>query len=580
MPLTPAQVEKVRARILAEPRGRNPEACCFLAEHVLGYRVTWYFRIWVAWTLTYVRTILLAKRGLGKSYCAQAVDIYRILCDFNTRMTTISLTAEAAEQLNAPVRAVLEENEILKQVFGSFVGRARWKDASFIVAQRTNHMIPEGTLDARGIETQVARTHYAHARLDDAQDQDRAKSELLTERDFRWLFETLRGALLDRSTIHIYATPATYMDLVTRLEDLADPRTGEVRAEAWQIDQARDYLAEYGRLPPASTRWMILRTPAILTDGSSIDPERAPLEDQELEDGFVIEGLNSLVGTPGFAQQQMVEKPAKPDTTAKGTVFRREWLLPWTHAPERKDLRVFQYIDPAWLSAMIAAARRRGQRDPDWFVIATIARHRRSRLFYVMDLVRRRCTPLERFTLAREAVDLWDPEIVGCERTNLQVTMPGAREFYEGLRKLIGARIRFDHVNTRGGKVARAEPFALACQQQEVLWNPELLARPELTDPERGELVVFPFGEDLDPIVHDDQVDGLSGAYSYARRRTGDLRAFVRHGEAQAGAAEADPDSSARAVQARGSAPRKSLRGFGDPFGDSGADGSARCVPR
>ncbi len=521
MPLSPADCDEIRATILAEPRGRNPEACCFLLEHVLGYRLKRYSRTWVEWILRYVRTINLAKRGLGKSFIKAGIDLYRILCDPNTRMVTISKTDEAATELNAPVRATLESNEILRQVFGPFVGRTKWTDSAFTVAQRTDHSFPDCTLEACGIESQLARRHFAHMGIDDGQDADRARSELLTDRDWKWMFVTARGALTDRATVNINATPYTWHDLVTRLEDWVDAKTGEARAQAFEIE---DIWAN--GFPPPSARWMILRTPALLRDGSSIDPERLPVHDTVLDDGFVIEGISSLEGTPGFETQQMVRKPEKPDTTVKGSIFRAGWLAPWDRAPDRADMRVFQYIDPAWLSMAVAASRKKGERDPDWFVIATLGRHRRSKLIYVLDIVRKRCTPLERFTLAREEAERWDPEIVGVERTNLQLTMPGAREFYEGLRRLIGARVRFDHVNTRGGKVARAEPLALGCQQGEVVWNPELLARPELTDPQRGELSVFPFGEDCDPVVHDDQVDALSGAYSYCRRRTGDLAAF------------------------------------------------------
>lgn len=563
MALSPAACDAIRAKILAAPLGRNPEACQWLMERVLGARVPWYVRIWVRWILAYPRTVLLAKRGLGKSFVKSCIDLYRILCDFNTRALTISKTDTAAAALNGPVRAALETNVVLKQAFGEFVGRARWQDGAITIAQRTDLMIPEGTLEARGIEGQIARTHWSHIGIDDGQDEDRARSELLTERDWGWLFTTVRGALLPRGTIHINATPYSHLDLVTRIEDWIDQRTGEVRAEAFHIEDV-----SHG-FPEPSARWMILRTPARMRSGDSIDPELIPLEDHvDPETGEVVEGLLSLEGTPGYETQQLVEKPRKPDTTARETIFRREWLTPWTEAPARADLRVVQFIDPAWLSAMIR--RSRHFKDPDWFVVSTMAWHRHERRVYVMDSVRARVPLHERFRLAATEADRWDPEVIGVERTNLQDSsrFPGAKEFYEGIRRLLGARVKF--VSPREDKVARAEPFALACQKDRVRWNPSLLARPDLTDPERGELMVFPFGEDVKPeAVHDDQVDGFSGAFALVRVRSTNLGAFAAQGIAGSSAVARYSPPSASDAGARGAAPRAGL-----------ADASRWVVPR
>lgn len=533
MALTSDQKADLAAAIRADP--------LFLLEHVLGYRMSWYSTIWASWVTRNPRWVILGPRGIGKSYLLVGLIVWWVLRDPDTRIVVVSKTEEQAVKFTSQARQHFEQNALLKEIFGDFVGKARWTDKGFTVAQRTA-IYPECTVEARGIEGQLAGTHWNHGAVDDGQDKDRAESELLSQRDWDWLAEVMKPTILPGGDLGLNATPYAWDDMRGRIEIA----TG--LENVFDIEDVRD-----GALPPPNARWRVLRTPAILRDGSSIDPERLPLEDTTLEDGTILEGLfTKRAENPPAFERQYQQICAKPEQGERETFFRKAWLVPWEAPPARADLEIVLYVDPAWISNEDAAGRTRRQRDPDWFVIVVGAVHRPSRLFYVMDLYRARCSPLERLQKAREFTEAWEPLLVVVERTNLQLKMQGAPEFYRAIRREIGPRVRFDAPQKR--KTTRAEPLALACQKGEVRWNPSLLADQDILT----EFLVFPNGEEEDEPVHDDCVDATSGAFAW-RRRPSALGRFAAQGavgggppEAARFAVPASADPSARGAAPRG----------------------------
>ena len=498
MALPPSKVAELRAEILADP--------AFLLA-LLGYQLPWYARLWIRWTLASPRSVNVAPRGAGKSYVMAGLIVWLILRDPNTRILVISKTEDAATDLVRPVRAILESNEVLKQIFGPFVCRREWTDGAFTVAQRTDMTIPEATVETRGIEGQVARTHWNHIFLDDGQDDDRASSEILTDRDWRWLFTTARPTLLRGGGLHLNCTPYSWMDLLCRLEEFRNEATGECMSE---VSEAEDFRE--GPLPPPSARWRILVTPAILRDGTSLDEDRFPLEDRIEDDGTVVEGLNSIAVGPGFESQYLMRRPKKPAAGSRELVFKRSWLVPWERAPVVDRLRVYLYIDPSWISAETAAQRSSRERDPDWFAIAVLGHDASAGVTYVLDIFQDRLSTDEKFKRAAALRSRWKPVAIGCEKTGLQTRFPGAMDFYRGLATAIGQRVIFVQPNAK--KIARAEPLAVACSRGRVRWSPELLARPEVIEQ------MTAFG-DPGSTIHDDIPDAVAGAYLLIRGRRG-----------------------------------------------------------
>ena len=175
---------------------------------------------------------------------------------------------------------------------------------------------------------------------------------------------------------------------------------------------------------------------------------------------------------------------------AAGLYFKREWCEQVAVAPY--DLDVVRYWD-------LAATPKTDNNDPDWTVGVKLGRDRKSGLYYWLDTVRLRASPLGVETAIENTAKADGPNVrIGLPQDPGQAGKSQAQGF---VRKLAGYNVRTRP--ERGDKVVRFGPFSAQAQAGNVkyvkgAWNEEALTV----------LEGFPSP------MHDDDVDACSGAFA------------------------------------------------------------------
>ncbi len=232
-------------------------------------------------------------------------------------------------------------------------------------------------------------------------------------------------------------------------------------------------------------------------------------------DGEYAAGLQALDPLT-YAQLRHGDWMIRP---AAGLFFQKDWFILEPTAPQPTELEALvRYWDRAGTEA------RKGT-DPDWTVGVLMGRHKKTRLVWVLDVVRVRAKPHDVQQLVKDTAEA-DKDTWQHVRTVLEQDpgQAGKFEVDDYARELHG----YD-VGTRrptGDKVTRARPWSAHCKLGTVRlvkakWNHAFI----------DEHVAFPDG------ANDDQVDGSSGAYaevsamrSLGRSRTRGRRASAARG--------------------------------------------------
>jgi len=172
-----------------------------------------------------------------------------------------------------------------------------------------------------------------------------------------------------------------------------------------------------------------------------------------------------------------------------GNIFKREWFGVIVAAPAHFE-RVVRFWD-------LAATEDSGDDDPDY--TAGVKMGRVDGLYYVLDVQRDRLSPggVEHLVKTTAALD-------GQSCAIYMEQEPGSsgKHTIATYRKIL-AGYTFHGIPSTGDKVVRAGPYSSQCEGRNVkilraLWN----------EPYINELVAFPTKG-----IHDDQVDGSSGAF-------------------------------------------------------------------
>lgn len=177
---------------------------------------------------------------------------------------------------------------------------------------------------------------------------------------------------------------------------------------------------------------------------------------------------------------------------ASGNKFKREWF------DEILD------VAPADLEMVVRAWDRagtepkKGNKDPDWTVGIKIGK--KHGLFYILDVIRVRMTPLKVDELIKQTAILDGPEVIVLEEEE-----PGSTGVAQIARdRVMLAGYDFHGVKSTGNKELRANPVSAQAEGHNIklirgLWIQAFL----------NELAAFPTAG-----VHDDQVDAMSLAFT------------------------------------------------------------------
>ena len=175
---------------------------------------------------------------------------------------------------------------------------------------------------------------------------------------------------------------------------------------------------------------------------------------------------------------------------AAGLYFKRDWVEIVDAVPS--DLEIVRYWD-------LAATEKTDQNDPDWTAGIKLARHRPTGLYYWLDTVSIRKSPhgvKEQLKRSAEA-----------DGVRVRIGLPqdpgqaGKSQVSDLVGYLSGFTVRAR--SEKGDKIVRFGPFSAQCQAGNVkvlrgTWND----------------AAFTVLESFPQAVHDDEVDGCSGAFA------------------------------------------------------------------
>lgn len=175
----------------------------------------------------------------------------------------------------------------------------------------------------------------------------------------------------------------------------------------------------------------------------------------------------------------------------EGATFSRTWFRISEAIPHL--VRCVRFWD-------MASTEKSKKNDPDWTVGVKLGIDQ-NRQYYLLDLRRFRATPLQTEIAIQQTAQL-----DGVETTVIMEQEPGASgvAMIDHYRRVILPGYHFRAVKSSKDKITRAGPVASMAESG----NVTLILGPWIND-FLDEVESFPFG------AHDDQVDALSGAFSY-----------------------------------------------------------------
>jgi predicted phage terminase large subunit-like protein len=206
---------------------------------------------------------------------------------------------------------------------------------------------------------------------------------------------------------------------------------------------------------------------------------------------------------------------------SSGLYFKRDWCKKIHRSAVPTDLEIVRYWD-------LAATEKTDSNDPDWTCGVKLGRSRSSGLYYWLDTVLIRASPLG----VKKALKM----TALADGPNVRIGLPqdpgqaGKSQVQDLISHLDTFNVRARP--ERGDKIVRFGPFSSQAQAGNVIvveapWNEDAFTM----------LEAFP-----EPSAHDDPVDGCSGAYQMLNDGNTGLLEFYRE---QAEAAKASQETSA-----------------------------------
>jgi predicted phage terminase large subunit-like protein len=248
--------------------------------------------------------------------------------------------------------------------------------------------------------------------------------------------------------------------------------------------------------------WASSRDELLAKYGSEVMPKSVTFIPARLSDNRILETQNpeyraNLLALPMVERERLLNGNWKIRAQA-GTVFRREWFEITDEAP--KNARLIRYWDKA------ATEPSSSNPDPDYTVGVLLAVSNGN--YFVLDVVRIRKRPGDVEATIKSTADLDGRTVeIGMEQ---EPGSSGEDTIFHYARDVLPG-FNFHGYRATGDKLTRALPLAAAAQNHLIKiirapWNLPLL----------NELEAFPTGG-----VHDDQVDGMSGAFNRLTLKAG-----------------------------------------------------------
>lgn len=335
----------------------------YFAENILGYHVEPHHHKILEHIIRNKKTLDLAPRGFGKSTIGSiAFSLWKIVQNRNIRILIVSNTETQAQAFIREIRAHLEGNPKLLELFGGFKSD-KWTETELFVSDRTT-VTKEGTITALGASGAVITKHFDIILADDLADFENSRTEHQRKKLSEWYRTALLPCLEPHGELHVIGTRYHPSDLYQALID------------------SKQYSAQIQRAIQGNV--------SLWASKFSLD--------------FLIkkkEELGSIIFDLQFQNDITLAK--------QGRIFRYEWMQFYEHAPGPENLKIYQGVDLAISEKETA----------DYFVICTIGINTIGDI-YVIDLYRDRLSFKSQQEIIKIKGEQYRPLQIGIEGNQYQ----------------------------------------------------------------------------------------------------------------------------------------------------------------
>ena len=349
-----------------------------LAAVVLGLTVKPFHVAMMRFQFLHPDNLQLAFRGSGKTTTCTVTKIIHLLCkNRNIRIGLVSKTVGYAGEILKQIKAHLENNERLIELFGTFYdpkSNNKWSETEIEVVGRTGRM-KEPNVKALGIESLHGGPHFDVIIEDDIVDEKNAATALQ------------RGKL--KKLMHQTLLP------------MLEPPDGKVqhRGEHHRLGTRYHYDDYWGHLIATECKHshQIIRA---LVNGKSPWPEKFPAK-------FFVK-IRNTVGLIVFNAQYQNDTEAM-----KGEIFLYDHcqrLDEDAFPSKKKGLRIFMGVDLAISE----------EESSDMFAIVVIGVAKDRSAYYVLDYYEGHLRFRQQVSKVYELADRWKPLSIGVETNQYQ----------------------------------------------------------------------------------------------------------------------------------------------------------------
>lgn len=320
------------------------------------------------------RALIVVPRSHAKTTWASIIySAWMIGRDPESHILFLSNTATQAELVSVTVRKVIESEPKFRDVFPEVKPNpsAGWaRDGWFV--HRKDISAKDPTFAASGVGGPVVGKRADLLIADDLQDSDSCTTADMRDKTAKWFLEVAIPSVKPGGRILAIATRWHEDDLMGRLIKLD---------------------------------WPLVHLPAIDSEGHALWPELWPLEK--------LEEKRREIGTSMF--QCMYQ--GDPTLMEAGEWFKKEWFAEYTETPPLDELTIVQGWDFA----------ARIHKKSDFTVCVTLgideSQYEETGRFkaYVLDVWRRKITPLATEEAIMAQSQKWQPSAVGIENVSYQV---------------------------------------------------------------------------------------------------------------------------------------------------------------